>query len=78
MCYKENQNILILHAIDDDILANRETPSASSEILATGTPQIRMTGKKEKSIRYRIDQAVGNFNIAAFSGDVIPDIVQVG
>jgi hypothetical protein len=78
VCHAKNQHVRILDTIHDDLLANGKTPRANAELIVTGAAQVGLAGKKKKPAGDGIDQPVGNINAAAFLGNVIPDIDQVG
>jgi hypothetical protein len=48
------------------------------KILIAGSSCVREGGEKEKSAGDRVDRARRNIHAAAFPGDIMPDVVQIG
>jgi plasmid stabilization system protein ParE len=57
--HAKNEHVRVLNAINDDVLANRETPGTRAKVIIAGSARVGMTGKKEKPVSNGIDQAVG-------------------
>jgi len=54
------------------------TPRADTKIFVSTTPQIGMARQQEKSLRYGINQLVGDFDASASSCNVEPNVIEVG
>ena len=76
--YTEDGNIGSDDAVDDDVLTDSEAARAVSKIVIAEAPCVREVGKQEKAMSDGIDQAAGNIDAAALTGDVEPDVVEVG
>jgi hypothetical protein len=59
-----------------DIFANGKTTQDRTQVLVPVAPDVRVAGKKIKALCDGINEAVSNFNAAAFFGDVIPDVIE--
>jgi hypothetical protein len=74
----KNQHVLTLNAIDDDILARKKTSQARAQILIAAASDVGITGKKGKPIGDGINHTVGNLEVAALGGEVVPDAIKFG
>jgi hypothetical protein len=60
--HAKNRNVLILDAINYDVLINGKTARADTKIVVARTPQVGMAGKQEKPIGDGINQMVSECN----------------
>ena len=63
----QDENILAFDTVNDDKFAAGKASQTGTKILAAARSQIGIAGEKKKPGRYGINQAVGNFDAAAFS-----------
>ena len=76
--YMQDEDVLAFDTVNDDVFAAGKAPQTGTEIFVPAASQIGVSGEKKKSARYGINQAVGNFEAAAFSRDVIPNVIEFG
>jgi hypothetical protein len=74
----KDKNVLSLNTVQDDVVPNSNAPRAEAEIVVADASKVRKTSKKDKSVRDRVNQPIGDFDAAAFLGDVIPNTVKIG
>ena len=77
MDHAKNPHVLTFNAIQNHVIAYGKTPRAGSKLFVTSTAHIRMVGKEEKPLGERINKAVSRLDGAAFSRDVVPDVVKI-
>src|ERR1035437_5880620 len=76
--HMENQNVLVCNAIDDDVLPGNKTPQARAQIFVAAASHLGKAGQQSKPVGDGINHAVGNLDVAALLGHVIPDVVKLG
>jgi hypothetical protein len=74
----ENENVFSFDAVNDDVIAHRETAGPFSEIAIAGSSGVRESGGENESVDYLVDQLRGNTHTAAFFGNVKPNVVKIG
>lgn len=77
MRHVQNQHVVVLNAVNDDVFAHRKSSQTRAQVLVAAASEIGVAGKKKKTFGDRINYAVGDLNVAAFLGYVIPDVVQL-
>ena len=50
MCNAKNQNVIVLHTINNNVLTHRKTTRANAKVDFASTAQIGMAGKKKKPV----------------------------
>jgi hypothetical protein len=78
MNHSEDKYVFAFDAIDNDIFADGKAARSGTEILVTGAACVRKFGQKTESISDGVHQVCGDIHAAAFSGDIEPDVVQIG
>jgi len=69
---------LVFDKVNNDILADRKTAQANTQIIVSAASQIGMASQQRKSLREGVNELVGEFDASALFGDVEPDVVEVG
>jgi len=59
--HAKNRNVLILDAINYDVLINRKTARAHTKIVLARTPQVGMAGKQENRSVMESNQMVSDY-----------------
>jgi hypothetical protein len=72
----QDEDILVVNAIEDEVLADWEATHAWAEVLVAATAEMRTGSEHIKAFSERVDEPVGNLEAAAFSRDVVPDGIE--
>jgi hypothetical protein len=69
--HMKNKNVLLLNAVNDDVLAYRKTTKTGAQIVITASSNVRMACKKVETLSDGIDEPIGNLDAAALLRNVI-------
>jgi hypothetical protein len=78
MHHPENVNVPTLHTVDDRVPTHGGATHPGAEVFIAGSSNIWEVGQKEETAGDRVNQASGGGNAATLSGDVKPDVIQIG
>jgi len=74
--HMKDQDVLTFDAVDDDVLTHGKTAQPRSQLLVAPAAQTRVTGENEKALCDGINEAVGDFDAAAFYCNVVPKAIK--
>ena len=78
MHHAQNKNVLTIDTVDDDVLTDTGAARPNTEILIAGSSNVGEVRQKQETAGDRVNQTGGNIHAAALSGDVKPDVVEIG
>ena len=73
----QNEYVSIIDPVENHIFADRKTSQSWTQIRISPAADIGVRCYEVKPICQRVYEAIGNVNTATFTGDVVPDIVQL-
>jgi len=73
----KNQYVVTFDSIDDDILARKKTSQAGTQILIAAASDVGITGEQKEPLGDGINHAVGNLEVAALRGQLVPDAIKL-
>jgi len=73
----QNEDVRPTDRVDDDVVSRGPTSPTGPEIMVSRPPQLRELSQPQELARDLVDDPVRQRQVAAFSGDAIPDIVEI-
>ena len=67
----------LFDTIDDKVISHGKTTQTKAKVIAEAT-YVGILAEYTKAVGKGFYEAVGNVGIAAFGGDVVPNLVKVG
>ena len=74
----ENEHIFLRDAVDDDVLSDRKTAQAWTQVIIARSAVLRMLLQQPETAGDGVDTATGGFYAAALAGDMKPDVIEIG
>ncbi len=76
--HTKDLHAIIFYAVHNHVFPNGQAAVSGAEISFPGTSEIRKARQREKTVGDGLNQAVGGREATAFSGDVIPNVIEIG
>jgi hypothetical protein len=76
--YMQDEDVLAFDTVNNDVFPAGKASQTRTKVLVSASSKIGVAGEKKKPVGYGINKAVGNSDAAAFSRDVIPNVIEFG